>query len=67
MSKITIAKSNASMREWNGRYRDDQRGGFPRSSAEREEGVIVDVVDHSGIGSGLGVYRREEGGETVNT
>ena len=30
-------------------------------------GVIVDdVVDHRGI-SGLGVYRREEGEETVNT
>ena len=29
-------------------------------------GVIVDdVVDHRGI-SGLGVYRREEGEETVN-
>ena len=30
----------------------------------QEEGVVVDVVDHSGS---LGVYRREEGGETVNT
>ena len=30
-------------------------------------GVVVDdVVDHRGI-SGLGVYRREEGEETVNT
>ncbi len=29
-------------------------------------GVIIDVVDHSGI-IGLGVYRREEGEETVNT
>ena len=54
------------MREWNGRYRDDQRGGFPRSSAEREEGVIVDVVDHRDSIS-LWVYRREEGEETVNT
>ena len=26
-----------------------------------------DVVDHSDINSGLGVYRREEGEETVNT
>ena len=29
-------------------------------------GVIVDVVDHRG-NIGLGVYRREEGEETVNT
>ena len=28
--------------------------------------VIVDVVDHSGIDSDLGVYRREEGEETIN-
>ena len=35
------------------------KGGLPGSSAEREEGVVVDVVDHSGS---LGVYRREEGG-----
>ena len=33
----------------------------------QEEGVVVDVVDHSGIGSRHGVYRREEGGEIVNT
>ena len=25
-------------------------------------GVVVDVVDHSGIGSRHGIYRREEGG-----
>ena len=55
------------MREWNGRYRDDQRGGLPGSSAEREEGFVVDVVDHRGINSSLGVYRREEGEEIVNT
>ena len=29
-------------------------------------GVVVDVVDHRGS-IGLGVYRREEGEETVNT
>ena len=29
--------------------------------------VVVDVVNHSGISSGLRVYQREEGGETVNT
>ena len=28
-------------------------------------GVVVDVVDHKGI-IGLGVYRREEGEETIN-
>ena len=31
----------------------------------REGGVVGDVVDHRGI-IGLGVYRREEGEETVN-
>ena len=54
------------MREWNRRYRDDQRGRLPGSSAEREEGVVVDVVDHRDISNGLGVYRREEGEEIVN-
>ena len=29
-------------------------------------GVVGDVVDHRG-GIGLGVYRREEGEETINT
>ena len=33
----------------------------------QEGGVIGDVVDHRGISIGLGVYRREEGEETVNT
>ena len=27
----------------------------------REGGVVVDVVDHKGISSGPGVYRREGG------
>ena len=31
-----------------------------------KKGVVVDVVDHSGISGSLGVYRREEGEETVN-
>ena len=53
---MTVAKSNASMREWNGRYRDDQRGGLPGCSGK--EGVVVNVVDHRGI-IGLGVYWRE--------
>ena len=30
-------------------------------------GVIADVADHRGISSGLGVYQREKGEETVNT
>ena len=30
-------------------------------------GVVVDVVDHRGISSGLEVDRKEEGEETVNT
>ena len=55
------------MREWNGRYRDDQRGGLPGSSAEREEGVVVDVVELVSSSVGLVVYRREEGEETMNT
>ena len=30
-------------------------------------GVVVDVVDHRGIGSGLGVYRKEVmEGNTIN-
>ena len=29
--------------------------------------VVVDVVDHRGISIVNGVYRKEEGGETVNT
>ena len=33
----------------------------------QEGGVVGDVVDHRCIGIGLGVYRREEGEETVNT
>ena len=35
--------------------------------AQTRRRVVVDVVDHSGISSGLGVYRREEEEETVNT
>ena len=54
------------MREWNGRYRDDQRGGGLAWLLWQGGVVVDDVVDHRGI-SGLGVYRREEGEETVNT
>ena len=34
----------------------------------QEGGVVVDAVDHRGTVSGLSpdVYRREEGGETIN-
>ena len=35
--------------------------------AQTRRRVIVDVVDHRDISIGLGVYRREEGEETVNT
>ena len=35
--------------------------------AQTRRRVVIDVVDHSGISCGLGVYRREEGEETVNT
>ena len=40
---------------------------MPGSSAERELGVVGDVVDHGDINNGLGVYRIEEEEETVNT
>ena len=33
----------------------------------QEGGVVGDVVNHSGIGNRHRVYRRDEGGETVNT
>ena len=33
----------------------------------QEGGVVGDVVDHRCIDIGPGVYRREEGEETVNT
>ena len=53
------------MREWIGRYRDDQRGALPISSAEKGRRVVVDIVDRRGNIS-LGVYQREEGEETRN-
>jgi hypothetical protein len=53
------------MREWNGRYQDDQRGACLEASLKGGRRVVVDVVDHRGNIS-LGVYRREEGEETVN-
>ena len=42
------------------------KGGGLAWLLRREGGVVGDVVDHRG-GIGLGVYRREEGEETVNT
>ena len=52
------------MREWNGRYRDNQRGACLEAmlkSTDRQ-GVVVLAGSIS-----LEVYRREEGEETVNT
>ena len=34
--------------------------------AQTRRRVVVDVVDHRDISIGLGVYRREEGEETIN-
>ena len=34
--------------------------------AQTRRRVVVDVVNHRGISSALGVYRREEGEQTVN-
>ena len=42
------------------------KGGLLAWLLRQEGGVIGDVDDHSGI-IGLGVYRKEEGEETVNT
>ena len=44
------------MREWNGRYQDDQNGGLAWLLSQG--GVVVNVADHRG-GIGLGVYQRE--------
>ena len=49
--------SNASSREKNRRYLVI-KGGLAWLLWQ-EEGVVVDVVDHMGIGSGLEVYRKE--------
>ena len=48
--------SNASSREKNRRYLVI-KGGLAWKLWQGE--VIVDVVDHGGIGSGLGIYRKE--------
>ena len=43
------------------------KGGGDCLVAQTRRRVVIDVVDHSGISSGLRVYQREEGEETVNT
>ena len=56
--------SNASSIEKNRRYLVIKGGACLVAQTRR---VVGDVVDHSGISGSLGVYRREEGEETVNT
>ena len=41
------------------------KGGLLAWLLRQEEGVAIDIVDHRG-NIGLGVYRREEGEETIN-
>ena len=48
--------SNASSIEKNRRYLVIKGGGLPGCSGKRE--VIFDVVEHTDIGSSLGVYRK---------
>ena len=56
--------SNASNIEKNRRYLVIKGGACLVAQTRR---VVGYVVDHSGINGSLGVYRREEGEETVNT
>ena len=42
------------------------KGGLAWKLRWKGRSVVVDVVDHSGIDSGLGLYQREEGEETIN-
>ena len=42
------------------------KGGLAWKLRWKATRVVDDVVDHRGISSGLGVYWREEGEETVN-
>ena len=44
-----------------------KRGACLEAPLKRGRRVVNDVVDHRDISSGLGVYQREEGEETVNT
>ena len=57
--------SNASSIEKNRRYLVIKGGGLAWKLCCKGRSVVDDVVDHRG-GIGLGVYRREEGEETVN-
>ena len=50
--------SNASSIEKNRRYLVIKWGGACLVALARE-GFVVDVADHRGTGSGLGVYRKE--------
>ena len=45
------------MSEWNGRYRDDQKGGL--AWLLRQEGGAVNSVVELGVAGSLGVYRKE--------
>ena len=57
--------SNASSIEENRRYLVIKGGGL--AWLLRQEGGVVDVVDHRGTGSGLRVYRKEvTDGNTMN-
>ena len=47
------------MREWNGRYRDDQRGACLVAQTRRR--VVVDVVDHRGISIVTGSTEEKRG------
>ena len=57
------------MQAWENGMGDSKmiRGGLTWKLRWKGRRVVDDVVDHSGISSGLGVYRREEGEETINT
>ena len=57
--------SNASSIEKSRRYLVIKGGACLVALTRRR--VVIDVVDHRDISIGLGVYRREEGEETVNT
>ena len=55
------------MREWNGRYRDDQRGGGLAWKLRRKgRRVIVDVVDHRGISNVRVTKTLIDGGAGLN-
>ena len=58
--------SNASSREKNRRYRVDQSGRGLAWLLWQEGGVVNTIAILGSSGVGLVVYRREEGGETMN-